>query len=300
MNPWQRTLAVVMLVGCGLTKAFSNITVTEVYVVGKSISYIQTSDATPVVQRYNFEAAVQGTAFSTLAQSPTVALPGGSQTITLISRGAGTNEWSLQDAVTHNFADKSSLDAAFPNGTYTYTFDFGSTVSVPLVLSPDSYPSEAPMLTTGTWNGSGQLVIDPTQAYDFAFNTFSNYSSGGAVFFSIFGSASNTRIGDALASAYHFASNEDLVLTGFTLPANTLGPGLYYAELSFIQTTALDFASVSGATGVAFFAHDTGFIIEVIPEPSTIALLVLGGALLCGGKLAGAARRRAVKAGLRA
>jgi hypothetical protein len=74
-----------------------------------------------------------------------------------LGRDPGLNQWSALWFST----TQADLDAKFPDGTYTVSFDG---LSAALTLSGNQYPAPAVLtLTGGEWR-NGEYVIDPRQA----------------------------------------------------------------------------------------------------------------------------------------
>src|SRR5262249_32192131 len=76
-----------------------------------------------------------------------------------------------------SFATKAALDAAFPNGTYRMN---GTGVNLSFNLTADAYPTATPqVISGGTWNAGGLLVVNPNQTTTINFSTFTTYVTGG-------------------------------------------------------------------------------------------------------------------------
>jgi uncharacterized delta-60 repeat protein len=223
------------------------------YVVSKEHRFIQTSvapstedPATP----WRFNAEIQPT-FGTSAetssvQNPTLTLP--NTTTTPFPYNTSNNSWRIRQ----NFPDKPSLDAAFANGSYTFSMPTvtppATTFNVSLGLTPDSYPN-TPSLTNTSWSG-GNLVINPAQPFTFAWNSFTGALPGAFITASING------IPDQQLAA---------TATSITLPANSLPPGqLISAKLTFANPTTIDTTSVPGVTGLGGYGATDSITIQTL------------------------------------
>ena len=132
------------------------------------------------------------------------------------------------------FPTLASLNAAFPNGTYNFSFQ---TITPPTAFNPqvlftgDNYPSTIPKILNPDWS-TGGLQIDPTQSFTFSSNTFSPFSGGGnsVVILQVFDAANNIVFNGSITSPTPVPS--------FNMPANTLQPDQYYgAALIFANRT---------------------------------------------------------------
>lgn len=234
------------------------------YGIGKKKDFLQSSSSAPVSQAiigdpngpYHFSADLSGANLNQIAPAPRLTLPGGSQfTLTGDSDSMG---------VANSYANKSSLDAAFPNGSYTFT---AGTASLPISLgASDAYPTDTPQITNGTWDGQGRLVVGASSGVTLNFNDFSQYSSGvgGTVTFTIT-AVSGTTLGSDLVSVAAIALSgypSDPVPTAYTIPSGFLqADRTYYAELSYARIVNLNINFLP-IVGTATFMHTTGFMIS--------------------------------------
>lgn len=161
------------------------------------------------------------------------------------------------------FSSQASLDQTYPSGVYTFSVGGPTTPSISLV--GDAYPP-APEITNGTWNSSGQLVIDPTTDYTIDFNAFTGYSTGGvqgAIQFIIQDASGNAPINDEWSSTTTAADP-----TGATIPAGTLTAGsTYTATLLYATDTVDDKTSVPGSVLSGIYASLTTF--TILPQSSS-------------------------------
>ena len=270
------TLIVTILLLSGLPRAFAQVTQ---YVAAKDEIFNQTSTAAPspdATAPWRVDTVVAVNAQSDLSNNPTVTAPSGGTGATPLTLTYNAGSGQYRNRV--NFADRASLDAAYPDGTYVMHMVspvFG-TKNVNLTINPASYtfPTDIPKLSNTTWSG-GMLQLDPTVSNTLNWNAFSQLSGNDYVIFDLFGQ--------------NVSISQSGSLTSFTLNANTLVPGQTYSgDIDFIHVTTFDTTSVSGATGQAGYDVFTHFTIQAVPEPSTWMLLSLGVFGLCA-----VARRRA-------
>ena len=243
------------------------------YGVSKRLDYIQSSAATPVLSQilsdpigpYNFGISVSGSNLSTLSPAPSVKLPGG--TVYPLAYDTTQNKWDFISGPSHNFTTQAALDGAFPDGSYTMTVDG---TSVPLNLSPDSYPV-TPMVTTGVWDGAGNLRFDPTADYTINLNGFPAYSNGGYMYLEIstitIDSHGVSQVGSTLVDVIAISTEDNPVLSSYNIAANTLQPNTeYYATVAYAQFKDLNATAIpSTVGGIAYFEKDTGFYIYTAP-----------------------------------
>ncbi len=164
---------------------------------------------------------------------------------------------------------QSQLDALFANGTYTINV-LGE--SVDLVLAGDLYPSSPPVmsLTGGTWS-STIYVMDASQPLTITTNTFTEYGTNVLDGISIEVSGPNHE-----SEVTQLSSSTPTKMATLNVPPNTLTPGQsYYVEASFITAADLVTAipGMPDAFGVAAYEQATELTIQVVPEPTSLALL---------------------------
>ncbi len=232
------------------------------YVVSKASYYEQNSSSAPglnVAVPYSFLAEIENLPTLPVSASSYVAPPtGGTGAIALTPFSAGYR-------YTAGYANQAALNAAFPNGTYTFHINTSSGgYVVPLALSPQSYPSNIPPITTSGW-ASGDLVVNPTQSYTFTWHGFAGFHLN----FGIQGNGTGTFNGAAYSVANPTTGN-----ASYTLAANTLTAGQnYQATLEFDNATAVNTTGVTGANGIAAFGDQTSFTIFAQTPGSAGALV---------------------------
>ncbi len=118
-----------------------------------------------------------------------------------------------------------------------------------------------PQILNGTWNGSGQLVIDPTLPYTFQFNTFTNYdnpsNAAGQIELTVQGPD-----GSEPVDASFISLDTPQVATTATISAGTLTAGsVYKAMLVFGTYVVADATTIPGTALLTTYANETSFTI---------------------------------------
>ena len=189
--------------------------------------------------------------------------PGGTSTaLTAYQGGSGTKyDFSI------NYASQAAMDAAFPNGSYTYAVTGSSNFS--LNLTGNLYPS-TPQVTGGTWNSSGQLVLDPTQDNTLNFSPFTAYGTAGILSHmqiqiqSFDGSTVNL-------SQTNITPTNSTGFTSYLIPAGTLSAGsIYECNLEYDTGVADNTTAVSGDTAVTIYTASTNFFFVTSGTPANV------------------------------
>jgi hypothetical protein len=207
----------------------------------KWTGYTQTSTSTPIsdaTNGYQFYSNIDNGSTGTILSSTTLTPPAGATgSVSFTSDSSGLHFQQF-------FSTKAQLDAAFPDGTYTYVIKTSTpnTYNEQQATGADAYPP-APQLTTpgATWS-NGNLQVDPTQPYTF---TWPGYNSPG-------GNGMSFTISNSSGTVVTSSQAGDGTPGTYTLPANTLqanatyagyiqyGNGSFQSQLNFtIQTGPL-------------------------------------------------------------
>ena len=168
------------------------------------------------------------------------------------------------------FGSKSDLDAAFPDGTYKMTGPNPSPLSI--TLTPDTYPTAIPAVTSGTnakWS-NGVLVINPASDSTLNFSNFSTYATAGVAghmqvqLSPQFQNNGNSLKGpNILSVANPFGLPVQATpFTSYSIPSGTLQVGgVYEATLDFDTAVHFDTTSVSGGGVVSLFENELLFYV---------------------------------------
>jgi hypothetical protein len=192
--------------------------------------------------------------------------PSGSSTALAFSASQGRYQYSM------DFAGLAALNSTFADGTYTLSVS--GSANFTLGLTGGSFPN-APEVTGGTWNSSGQLVIDPTQSVTINFNAFTGYGLSGvgshAAFYltSFDGTTVNLEASNSTpANATSLAS--------YNLPPGTLAPGsIYQCTIEYDTAVAENTTAVPGDTAVTAYSASTNFTLVTSGAPSGAASITL-------------------------
>ena len=266
---------------CGLATVNAQVTDPDIaqYGLGKSRRYVQTPPATVTPHRFAFSAFVDATTGGMInggkLYGPLSSFLGvnGPQSLNLHAGGA--------DFESTVYLDQGSLDTDFPNdnsGNYVLKIDAGTAggalsggfdYAVSFMLGGDAYAADVPTLAinNGFWT-DGNFVTDVNSPTSFGW-TFTSYNAAtDVVLFSIRPQGG----GENLVNLQFQGSNPG----GFTVNAGLLTSGqIYEGQLTFARIVDNP-TDVPGVMGVAFYAMETSFAIQAIPEPSTYALFALG------------------------
>ena len=190
--------------------------------------------------------------------------PSESSTALTLPAGSSTYQYDM------TYGDKASLDAAFPNGSFSLSA--GGASSFALSLTGDLYPP-APQITNGTWNSSGQLVLDPTQNNTLNVSVFTGYAATGVLShmqIEIMSDDGNT----VDLRQTNITPTNGSAFTSYTIPAGTLAAGsMYQCTLGYDTGTAENTTAVSGDTAVALYSTATNFTLVTSGAPSGAATI---------------------------
>jgi hypothetical protein len=178
---------------------------------------------------------------------------------TLASDGSGTYKYS------QSYSTQAALDAAFPDGAYSLSVS-GYT-SFTLSLTGDLYPS-VPQITGGSWNSSGQLVVDPTNAVTLNFNPFTGYGASGVLSHMQVGIQSPDGSTVSLNQTYLTPANP-AAFASYSIPTNTLTPGsIYFCSLEYDTGTAENSTAVAGYTAISLYSTSIDFVMMTSGTPA--------------------------------
>jgi hypothetical protein len=207
----------------------------------------------------------------------TLTLPNGTSAAVAVN-----STFQSSDLLDSAFASQSSLQAAYPSGTYK--LNITGEPSLTYTVGTPTYPASAPQVTNGTWQ-NGVLVVDPTTAATLNFSTFKEYASGGiaghmSVQINSAGPDSvNLKQEYATINAGSGTTTSATPFTSYTIPAGTLTAGLpYIANLRYDTVSSVDTTSISGALSVLLFDQNSYFFI-VAKSATAVAAPVVSGTL---------------------
>jgi hypothetical protein len=243
-------------------------------IIFKSVTYRQTSDAAPVLD------LEERPSFLALASSPAAnAVTGAS--LTYPGPGSPTQLLNVfgQFFYLEEFDTQAELDAAYPNGTYTYSLTRqtgGPTqISMPMPTA-GSYPP-VPRVA----NFADAQTINPAQNFTLQFNALTGASGGDYIQLEIEDEAGEVQV----LSAPDLCVPLELpnTATSFTIPAGTLTAGktyvgrLIFGRSFFANTTSPpNFASNGSLNRQTLFAlATTGGV--VVPQPQITGEAFQGG-----------------------
>lgn len=244
--------------------------------VGKEHHYTQTNTSTLVENAtgtWVFTTQVEG---SNLSGYPaTFTSPGGTGSTGVMTYVSGDNQWKTTASFDGAGAPgQALLDGAYNNGTYHITVD-GATIAP--VLDGNLYPN-TPLATVsaGTWSGN-VLLINPGQALTITTNAFAGWSND-HVGIEVNGSAYSNNIETFTADTLELTIPAGVFVTGQT----------YTVDLNFDKITnglqaitGTSSSVLNGGSLAELYTATTQFTIQVIPEPSTFAM-IFGGVALAG------------------
>ena len=220
------------------------------YLLNKVQVYFQNSATVPAIPvAYNFGASAPAADTLTLTGGLSAAVP-------FIADQGGAN-------LSISYSSKAAMDAAFPDGTYTYK-SLGTGTSV--LLTPDSYPSAAPQVTSGGTSTNGVLMLDPTVANTIQFSTNTGYGAPGNLGYMQFqinaqSPNDSASLKQTIATQAIFGltpSSTPLPLTSFRKGSLTAG-NVYQGEIDFANLLTLN-ANAGGGL-VSLFENTLTFYV---------------------------------------
>ena len=231
--------------------------------------YEQTSHAAPTTPVYNafypYVEAGAGDFTSGTLVGPTGTLP-----TTFYDGGT----YVITEHYADGFTNRAALDAAAPNGNYTFTLNGGllngQSGSIPLV---NPWPEQIPTLTPTSFDAL-QLAL-PNASVVLNWNTFVPDAI-----------AEDPRVRLFLVdeTVFSFLIIEQAMAvstTGYTIPANMLQAGHEYAlSILFSNATETTGPAFGSASVLSDVYVGTSINFTVIPEPASLSLLAGAGLLM--------------------
>jgi hypothetical protein len=216
---------------------------------GRLFEQTNGTSVVPATQKspYNFFADIGQRSF-VLVTNATLSRPGGA-TEGLRFDGDYLN-------VEGNFNDETSLNTAYPAGTYNLTVNtvHDGTRVLPLTLPANNFPS-APRVI----NFAAAQSINPTQAFTLIWDAFIGGTTNDLVFVGIRELLGPDYDREIIYSPEH---DEPGALNGtnnsFVIPANTLPPGRKFEiVVTFVKIAQTDTNTYPGARGLGGFLSET-------------------------------------------
>lgn len=239
---------------------------TTAYGIFKTESFLQSASAgANPLGGFPYTFVVQGSGTGSLT------LPSGTK-ISLPQAGVSTNNSGL---LTGGFASESSLEATYPNGSYTLSLSGLPTLTYS-VGSP-LYPASVPQVNGATWQ-NGVLVVNPGVANTLNFSTFKEYATAGVAGHMQFqvqssSSSDNVSLKQQYATvAVNGSTQSATPFTSYTIPAGTLTAGLpYECTLSFDTVGSIDTTSIPGGLSVLLYQNSVTFFMVASSTPAVPA-----------------------------
>jgi len=235
--------------------AYNPVVDVQLFGVVKGEQFVQTNASPAIVQPgspFSFEAFVD-------------AIGGSVNTANLISPNGATNiliAGGSYFGISTNLATEDTLDAMYPNGVYSMTFntvDNGTNIAVPLSMSGDSYPSNAPHVSNFP---TVQNVI-PGKDFILTWDPFVGGTTNDYIQVDIGDFFSTPSPGSA--RALNGTNTFVLVPGSCFLASRTNGSDILFATLTAVNTT-----NISGSYGFAGYYKKTWFNVVTTPNPPSL------------------------------
>jgi len=208
--------------------------------------------------------------FSTvcLADSVEPATPGGGLGLVNIAFDSSSGQWDYKQ----DFTTQSAMEAAFPNGTYTFNSG-GTTANFPLTGNLYTNIPTATFNLSGIWSTS-IYYIQPGQDLTINTNSIAGFTTG------------NYRVGidanvnnniNSYPSIQFDSLNNGLTTANgnITIPGSELTAGTdWQVKMQFNAFSNFTSSGINGGTNVALYTMNTKFDVQVVPEPGETALMI--------------------------
>lgn len=254
---WRGCVAITICTLVNLSVAFGQDV--SMYLAVKGENFVQSGVGLPTPQTeeppFVFFANVEPT-LSNSVNSATVRTPPGNVTRTL-TRG----EFDDQFEFNTNFTTRAELDAAFANGTYTFTINTANQgIKTPALILPARSNATDPSAAPHISNWTAAQMINTGLAFTVTWDAFGNGTAADFVQLSIDGD-----MGEITNSP---SPGETGALTGtstsFVIPANTLAPGQTYRARLLHAKISPNTLEYPGATGITGYFKETEFVINTV------------------------------------
>ena len=161
------------------------------------------------------------------------------------------------------FPTKAALDAAFPNGVYQLSGPGFETISI--TLTGDLYPP-APVVTGGTWNAGGALLLTPATAATVNFAPFPGYATSGGmgrIYAEVYPDSKQVFskiLPGGFAALYSAVPFTSIAIPASVLPNNSSRGG----SIEYSTLATLDLTTIPGSIIGAFYHSNVDFDIASV------------------------------------
>jgi len=212
----------------------------NIAVLTKTQEFEQTGPTTVTSEEYEFLANINETA------DPDGTVSAGSLTLPNSMMDTMATVSSVDESLSEGFVSTTTMDAAFPGGTYTIGYtDNGGMHAIPLTMPSEDIFPDAVMFSNYTAlqsaNPNGPITID----WDSLGGTSSDY-----VNVQVTGTDVNIK-----SPQFTLPGALDGTSTSYTIPADTLTAGVaYHILINYVIPNQLNTAADANVTGISDFA----------------------------------------------
>jgi len=224
------------------------------------------SDSGPPAPRcspYRVDAIV-GLTGSNSITAAAVASPNGSQTALTVSEQREYLPRSWVSWTSGGFSNQEAMEAAWPNGKYTF-FIFGATgrlVAPGLTLAGDAYPTNAPHIQ----NFVEAQAVDSAKDFTLRWDLLEGGTTNDLVFVTVRNAAEQVAVFST--SFLTVEGGLDGTATSIVIPAGTLAAGEDYDVYVRFDKVLERTQDIPGVAGLASYACGTHFNLKTSPAPT--------------------------------
>ena len=248
---------------------------------------VQTSNSAPVNASPNTPLVNNDTApYGLLAQNATggsVTGPGAGSPYALGFKGdTDGDKYRYSTGSLAALIGAGGLNTLYPDGTYTFKDTQGNTLAS-LSLTGDVYPNVPQVLLvnglTPTWNGQGQLVLDPTIDNVISWTAFTttnpsyNALTGGHISAQFSNSNSNDSVDIELESgAIKSKGDISAPFTSLRIPANSMTNGnTYNGNIEYFLASSGNFTDGVATSAAGYITDNTFTAVATTPTPLVLS-----------------------------